>query len=279
MEGQKKLMLKMRYCFLGRFRTQNILKALAIAKICKDPEAIFINEIFSKSEDKNVINVLKKYPNNEIAVTYLYCLHVYTDVSILKKFSFPFAKYLYKNFYSKNYIQTLEYCSNFLEFEAIFDLSNIKHRMGMFDESQKLFIQAIKLGSKRGLKSYAITNCKENTIERWKSIKMYYKHIEKYIYDHDDIIEELYKLETNLKEGPILYYISKFVVDYKLFVDHQSLQYFENFYNLQIVSTINSINTWSMIGKRLGVCKDIRIYIGKLIYETRKEGLFFSVDN
>jgi hypothetical protein len=50
--------------------------------------------------------------------------------------------------------------------------------------------------------------------------------------------------------------------------------YAEAFYQLQLMSTRNAVNVWTLVGIRLKVVKDIRIMIAKMIWETREEGLY-----
>jgi hypothetical protein len=40
------------------------------------------------------------------------------------------------------------------------------------------------------------------------------------------------------------------------------------------IAARKSIDTWSLIGKRLGVVKDIRLLIAKMIWEARSEGTY-----
>jgi hypothetical protein len=42
-------------------------------------------------------------------------------------------------------------------------------------------------------------------------------------------------------------------------------------YHEQNIATRKMVDTFAMCAKRLGVCKDIRIYIGKMIWEFRNE--------
>lgn len=46
------------------------------------------------------------------------------------------------------------------------------------------------------------------------------------------------------------------------------------FYKFQIAAYRRSVDEWTKIGLRLGICKDIRKLIGTIIWETREEALF-----
>jgi len=46
------------------------------------------------------------------------------------------------------------------------------------------------------------------------------------------------------------------------------------FYEKQISSCKAAVHAWTLVGKAYGVVKDIRILIGKLIWETRGESLY-----
>jgi|JI10StandDraft_1071094.scaffolds.fasta_scaffold1446970_1 hypothetical protein len=46
------------------------------------------------------------------------------------------------------------------------------------------------------------------------------------------------------------------------------------FYDAQVVAAKCAVKTWSLVGIRCKVVKDIRILIGKLIWESREEGLY-----
>lgn len=54
----------------------------------------------------------------------------------------------------------------------------------------------------------------------------------------------------------------------------QSAQSTVDFYLKQLKFTKSAIFAWSLLATRLGVCKDVRILIGKKIWKTRKEGLY-----
>lgn len=46
------------------------------------------------------------------------------------------------------------------------------------------------------------------------------------------------------------------------------------FYKLQIEAAKKAVVSWSLVGKRLGVVKDVRIMIGKLIWADRELALY-----
>ncbi len=47
-----------------------------------------------------------------------------------------------------------------------------------------------------------------------------------------------------------------------------------SFYDFQIKSTRRAVNTWTLISRHLKIIKDVRIVIGKMIWETRFEASF-----
>lgn len=47
-----------------------------------------------------------------------------------------------------------------------------------------------------------------------------------------------------------------------------------DFYNAQLVACKKAVDAWTMIGLRIGVFKDIRILIGKMIWNLRHLALF-----
>ena len=47
-----------------------------------------------------------------------------------------------------------------------------------------------------------------------------------------------------------------------------------SFYKSQLSACRGAVDTWSHVGIRFGVVKDIRVFIGKMIWETRDLALF-----
>jgi hypothetical protein len=55
----------------------------------------------------------------------------------------------------------------------------------------------------------------------------------------------------------------------------QALQFYES----QLMACRRGVNAWSMIAKRLGVIKDVRLLISKLIWNAREEAKYFIEDS
>lgn len=89
--------------------------------------------------------------------------------------------------------------------------------------------------------------------------------------------------------GPVIYQIGKSLIGH---INHQEKSVFGNpfdwyvdacfsfsFYQLCNTFTRDAMNTWTIIAKQMNVVKDIRFVISRLIWKTRKEGLYIHICN
>lgn len=132
----------------------------------------------------------------------------------------------------------------------------------------KLYEKAAKLRHLRSIRK--MVELEKDQLKKWQwidwsgdSLLYYYGIYQKYIVDKNImyIAGKILK-----KEQPFLYYLNGKPKDSE---ERINVEYLINLYLTQNLKVRKSVDTWSIIATRLRIVKDVRIYIGKMIWEMR----------
>lgn len=238
---------KIRDLLLGRnFKKQNIPKALELAKKSDHPEAIWVVNVFKGiNEPLDIFFIDDIFLIDDIkARWYISLIFGCEDVN----FTVEMAKK------GDSFAQALcsDYIPKLLDRDAYATLG--------------YYLQAAKLGCVSSMHEIGNRSTTINERYKWwcKAIKNGYP-IEAYFHHH--VPDYGLSNDTKFKIGEISGEISG------------QFEYYAQFYRLQLSATREAVDTFSLIGRRLNICKDVRILIGRYIWKTRKEGNYLIKEN
>jgi len=86
----------------------------------------------------------------------------------------------------------------------------------------------------------------------------------------DDLLSSLFQCHQALQSNECMYLVGKTL--YELY--SEGFSGFKDFYLSQNDKCRKAVDMWTLIATRLRIYKDLRIFIGKMIWESRNEALY-----
>ena len=243
------------------YQIRDIPKALELSKTCTHPDAIWLNNVCKDklvNDTHSLRKILKPLENDGNALFFLYYLEFDNTIDVLVKsaeLGCVAAKWLL--YYSFNDNLTVEEIKKYDERQAYYVLSQYRDR----EENLK---HAALLGHNESMIDLAY-NYTYNDFNYWKWICLAAKNN----CDHYLISS----LNTGFRQPlhtNIIYLIGKTLHELNI----QKFIFFKDFYLSQNLECRKAVDTWTLVATRLRIYKDLRIFIGKMIWESRNEGIY-----
>ena len=279
------------------YKKHDIKKALAIARNCKHPDALWLTSVFEGkdvSTKEDAQEVLLRCENDARALCFAWCLRYSDDSSLLDRASDRGCAFacstLCWHLWDENKEEAFRFAklaAGLLERDGFFWLGRC-YRDGVACEkdstsAKENFLLAAELGHLKAagaLRSMLDSSAPPAWI--WMS------RISLRGFPNSFLISfktQVKRFISGAGNATVVFLIGhalngKIDVEKKCMFGQQMIN-FENsverakqavcFYQQQVKSARLAVNTWTMVGIRLGVVKDMRIFIGRMIWERRFE--------
>ncbi len=236
---------KWRDLFLGtNHRTRDIPRALTLAKKTDHPDARYIARIIN--DPRNVLQTLRQHVNDETAPKGLIiCFIWYYDDDQIAFENLRTAARL-------GYPMAQSICDMSIEAAKSND-PNALFNVGKIEESASMgHVMALEKLYRRtkDIRMVYILAKRVNSI-------MYTQLIQRHLFETSQIDSNTYFLCKKLRKGKL---------DIRLLMSLPThLARFDQFCQ----SVKDKVANWSRFAKRVGLCRDVRIYVGKLIWKCK----------
>ena len=296
--------LDVRDTLLGQnVRDSDITAALALARDCKHPDAVWLRSIFEGkdvSTKENARELFLRFENDSLALCFAWCLtdDGWTDLTLLRHASEMGHAFARSTFCDQVPSSDEAYVNE----EETFRLAQLAAsqnerdgfiRLGVaFDDgdgceqdlnlAKENYLIAAELGHVDSAEDYGDLLDESDPV-RWiwsgraasggrprSFLYSFSKQVDQFFSGSGNatvvfLIGRALKGNINVEKKLIFGWSNNF--DSLIGPANQAV----SFYDSQIKSTRLAVDTWTLISTRLLMIKDMRIYIGKMIWETRFE--------
>ena len=294
--------LDVRDTLLGdNYKAQDITAALALARDCKHPDAEWLTSIFEGKDvatKEDAREVFLSLENDARALCFAWWLseNAPDDLSPLLRaaeLGEPFAQGLW--LYFSDFERLEDYEESLLQ---AFTLASVGERLGYFIVG-KLLVGSLVQQHRAIFKPYLLVAAKLGLVEAWSllaeqvqspecwhfagkawTLKKYFPLASEFAHE----VEQFFSSSAPDENAAVVFLIGRAL---KGNIDMEKKEIFGNnhefnsrvgpanqavsFYDSQIKSARLAVDTWTLVATRLRVIKDMRIYIGKMIWDARFE--------
>jgi len=250
---------KIRDLILGfNYHNPNILKALELTKTCEHPDAIWLNNV---CKDKKVYDthsfctILKPLENDKNALYFLYLLEYNTLDILIKSAELGCVHAKWALYFHLNDDLTVDEIKKYEERAAYHVLARYENR----EENLKHSALLGHIGSMINLANYYTV---EFDYWKWSCLAAKNNYNVHLLSSLNGYLQPL--------ESKGMYLVGKTLHELEI----QKFKIFNDFYLSQNDKCRKAVDMWTLVATRLRIYKDLRIFIGKMIWENRNEALY-----